>query len=314
MKKSVFTVLLTLFVLSGYAQESQNAYNFLRLPVSAHVAALGGENITLVEDDATLIFHNPSLIQNVSDCSMNLNMMTYMRGTITASASFVKAWGSRATWGVSGRYMDYGKMKEMNEQGEETGTFGARDFALAGTFSYGLTERLSGGITAKLAASYMGNYNSLAVLVDIGLNYWNEDSEWSLSAVARNLGGQLDAFEDDFERMPLDVQIGVSKIIPRTPIRLSVTMTRLNDWKVGFWKHFVLGADVMLGHKFYVAAGFNPLRFSEMKISDGENSSAHWAGFSIGAGMQLERLKLHVAFAKYHVSAESLLINLSYSL
>lgn len=37
------------------AQESQTGYNFLRLPVSAHAAALGGDNITLIEDDAALV-------------------------------------------------------------------------------------------------------------------------------------------------------------------------------------------------------------------------------------------------------------------
>ena len=33
------------------AQESQTEYNFLRLPMSAHAAALGGDNISLIEDD-----------------------------------------------------------------------------------------------------------------------------------------------------------------------------------------------------------------------------------------------------------------------
>ena len=79
----VFT-LLALLPLS--AQDSQTAFNFLRLPVSAHVAALGGDNVTLQEDDASLVFHNPSLINNVSDRTMNLNMMTYMQGTLTGSA------------------------------------------------------------------------------------------------------------------------------------------------------------------------------------------------------------------------------------
>ncbi len=314
MKKSVLTALLFLLALYGRAQESQNAYNFLRLPVSAHVSALGGENITLVEDDATLIFHNPALIQNVSDRTLNLNMMTYMQGTITGSASFVKAWGERATWGISGRYMDYGKMREMNELGEETGTFGARDVALAGTLSYGLTERISGGVTVKMAASYMGNFNSLAALVDLGLNYFDDEREWSISAVARNLGGQLDAFEDDFERMPLDLQLGVTKRLLNSPLRLSVTLVKLNDWEYGIGKHFVFGADLLLGDQFYVAAGYNPLRVSEMKISSGDGSSAHGAGLSLGAGICLERLKLHLAYAKYHVSASSLLINISYTL
>lgn len=314
MKKTLLVTLFALLSAGLHAQESQTAYNFLRLPVSAHAAALGGDNITLIEDDATLIFHNPALIQNVSDLTMNLNMMTYMQGTVTGSASFVKAWGERATWGVSGRYMNYGSMRETNEQGEELGHFRAHDFALAGTFAYGLTERISGGITAKLAASYMGHYNSLAALVDLGLNYWNEESNWSISVVARNLGGQFDAFEDEFEHMPLDIQIGVAKQFLNTPLSLSVTMVKLNDWESNFGRHFVFGADLSLDHRFYVALGYNPLRYSEMKISSGDSQSSHLAGFSIGAGMQLERLKLHVAYGKYHVSASSLLINFSYHL
>ena len=56
MKKIVFTLLLTLFAVVIRAQESQTEYNFLRLPVSAHAAALGGENITIIEDDPSLMF------------------------------------------------------------------------------------------------------------------------------------------------------------------------------------------------------------------------------------------------------------------
>ena len=314
MKKQVFTILLSLAALTSWAQESRTAYNFLRLPISAHAAALGGENITISDDDATLVFNNPALLQNITDKTLNLNMMTYMQGTVTASASFARAWGERASWGISGRYMDYGQMKETDLTGEETGSFGARDVAIGGTISYGLTNSISGGVTAKFAASYMGQYNSLAVLVDLGLNYRNDDSDLSISAVAKNLGGQVDAFEDDFERMPLDLQLGITKRLLNSPLRLSFTLTRLNDWEYNLGKHINLGADLLLGEQFYVAAGYNFLRASEMKISSGDGSSSHGAGLSLGGGLQLERLKLHVAYGKYHVSASSLLINISYSL
>jgi hypothetical protein len=315
MKRSVFTLLLVLSALVTMGQESQTAFNFLRLPVSAHVAALGGDNITLTDDDATLLFHNPALMQFASDRTLNLNMMTYMKGTTTASASFVRAFGERGSWGVCGRYLDYGEMKETNGSGEQTGTFGARDIALGGTLSYGLADHLSGGITAKLVASYIGQYNSLGAAIDLGLNYYDDEHEWSLSAVARNLGGQLTAYEDDFERLPLDLQLGVSKRLVGSPLRFSATLVRLNDWEYGIGKHLVLGADLFLGQQFYLAAGYNPLRASEMKITtDGEGSSAHGAGLSLGGGILLERLKLHVAYAKYHVSASSLLVNLSYQL
>ena len=41
MKKVVFTLIGILFALLSSAQESQEVYTFLRLPVSAHAAALG---------------------------------------------------------------------------------------------------------------------------------------------------------------------------------------------------------------------------------------------------------------------------------
>ena len=314
MKKTVFSILLLLLSLSVHPQETQTAYNFLRLPVSAHVAALGGDNITITDDDASLIFHNPALIQNTTHNTVNLNMMTYMQGTVTASAAYVRAVGDRASWGINGRYMDYGKMKETDNRGVETGTFGARDICVGGTFSYGLTNYISGGISAKMAASYMGNYNSLAALVDLGLNYFHPDQEWSISAVVRNLGGQLSAYDDEFERMPLDLQLGVSKRLIGSPLRLHATLIRLNDWEYGIGKHIVIGTDLLLGHQFYLAAGYNGMRASEMRITDGEDKSAHGAGLSLGGGILLERLKLHVAYAKYHVSSTSLLLNISYSL
>jgi len=314
MRKVIIAAILLLSVLTVKAQESQTAYNFLRLPVSAHVAALGGDNTTIVEDDPTLIFHNPALINNVTDRTLNLNLMTYMQGSTTASASYMQAAGERGTWGVTGQYMGYGSMKETTATGQQTGEFSAKDIAVGGTFAYALSEHFTGGITTKFIASYIGQYNSLAAGVDLGLNYYNADNELSLSAVARNLGGQLSAYEDDFERMPLDLQIGITKRLLRSPLRLSASLIRLNDWEYGFGKHLVIGADLILSPQFYIAAGYNALRAAEMKIQEGDGSSTHGAGLSIGAGLQLQKLKLNVAYAKYHVSSSSLVFNISYAL
>ena len=299
---------------SMVAQDSRTVYNFLRLPASAHVAALGGDNITLSDDDASLVFHNPALIGQVSDRTLNLNAMSYMQGSLTAGASYTKAVADRATWGVQGRFISYGEMKETTALGEQTGTFSARDVALGGTFAYSLTNRISGGITARLVGSFIGEYSSTGACVDLGLNYFDPDRQWSISAVARNLGGQLSAYEDDFEPVPLDLQVGVSKRLIGSPLRFSATLVRLNDWQYGIGKHLVVGADLLLGEQFYVAAGYNPLRAAQMKISDGDGESSHGAALSLGAGMRLERLQLHVAYAKYHVSSTSLIFSFSYTL
>ena len=320
MKKGLINRLLAfglwLLAVTASAQESKEVYSFLRLPVSAHAAAVGGENITLTEDDPTVIFHNPALISNVSDKSLNLNFMTYMSGTMTASASFVKAAFERATWGASAQYMAYGSIKETTVNNEQTGTFSPKDIALAGTFSYLLTDKISGGITARFISSTIGSYSSAAVGFDLGLNYFHEDLGWSVSAVAKNLGGQIKAYDEDFERIPIDLQLGVSKQLVGSPLTLHATLSRLNNWDQGFIKHLAIGADIALGETIYVAAGYNFRRSSEMKITatGEEKGSNHGAGLSLGAGLQLQRFKLQLAYAKYHVSASSLLINVTYCL
>ena len=315
MKRILTAFVMGLLATGLHAQESQEVYSFLRLPVSAHAAALGGENITLQDDDPTVIFHNPSLINNVSDKSINLNFMTYMEGTVTASASFVKAVKERATWGVSAQFMSYGSIKETSVSNEQTGTFSPKDIALAGTFAYMLSNKISGGITGRFISSTIGSYSSAAVAVDLGLNYYHDDKGWSVSLVAKNLGGQIKAYEDDFERIPFDLQAGVSKRFEALPVTVHATLSRLTNWEQGIGKHLAIGANIDLSQSVYLAAGYNFRRNSEMKINpQSDDGSSHGAGFSVGGGLQLERFKLQLAYAKYHVSAYSLLINATYSL
>lgn len=308
---------MALFVLFSYeieAQESKTVYNFLRLPVSAHAAALGGENISIDDDDPTLVFHNPALASNVADRSLNLNYMTYMEGVKVASASFVKAFRERATWALEAQYVDYGTMKHTTVDNEVLGDVSAKDIAVGGTFTYTLSDKIAGGVTAKFVSSSLAGYNSIGVAVDLGVNYLNPDLGLSVSAVARNLGGQLKAYEDDFEKLPFDLQLGVSKRLGESPLRFSVTMTRLHDWDDKFINHFIFGAEAFLSDNIWLGGGINPRRSDDMKISDGESESSHGAGFSLGGGLQLDRFKLQVAYGKYHVSASSLIINVTYTI
>lgn len=316
MKKVVFFALLTLFALKMHGQESQTGYNFLRLPVSAHAAALGGDNVTLIEDDEALIFHNPALLSSVSDKTINLNYMSYMSGANTASASFNKIVKEKASWAVSAQYIDYGKMKETDESNNILGEFSAKDISVAGYFSYMLSDKIVGGITAKFITSYIGDYNSIGIGVDLGVNYYDPDHEWSISAVAKNLGGQIKAYNEEYGKMPIDLQVGVSKRFPNMPLRLSATLVNLNNWDKSFINHAVLGGELLISDQIWLGIGYNFRRANEMKIESNseEKGSSHGAGLSFGGGINLERFHLNVAYGKYHVSSTSLLVNLAYSL
>lgn len=300
--------------IAAKAQDSRTGYNFLRLPVSAHAAALGGDNISIIEDDESMIFNNPALLSSVSDKTINLNYMNYMSGANTASAAFNRIIKERASVAASAQFIDYGKMKEMDENNVQTGEFSAKDISIAGYFSYMLTERIAGGITAKFVTSYIGDYNSIAMGIDLGLNYYDPEKEWSVSLVAKNLGGQMKAYDNQYDRMPIDVQLGASKRFAHMPFRLSATLVDLNHLDYKFINHLVMGADIIISPTIWVGVGYNFRRANEMKITEADGSSSHGAGLSFGAGINLERFKLNLAYGKYHVSSSSILVNLAYSL
>ena len=315
MKKIVLSFFLALLATSIQAQDGRTVYNFLRLPVSAHGAALGGNNISLVEDDESMIFHNPSLLSNVSDKTILINYMNYMAGVNTASAAFNKVIKERASVAFSGQYINYGSMKEMNADNIQNGEFSAKDISIAGYFSYLLTDRITGGVAAKFITSYIGEYNSLALGVDLGLNYYHHESELSISLVAKNLGGQVKSYDDNFERMPMDLQVGISKRLVHTPLRFSATLTDLTHWNYKFIQHLSAGAELILSPQSWIGAGYNFRRAKEMSIENSDHEkSSNWAGFSLGAGLSLNNFKLNFAYGKYHVSSSSILINIAYTL
>ena len=309
---------------SARGQESTSVFNFLSLPASAHTTALGGRNISLIEDDASLIFQNPALLASVSNNSLNLNFMTYMRGSKTGSASFSRIAGERGTWGVGVQFVGYGNMKETLETGEELGDVRALDMAISGMYSYSLSERWVGAATGKIIYSKYADYTSCGLAVDLGLNYYDEEHDFSVSAVAANLGGQVKAFGEDHERLPFNLQLGFTKSLGHAPIRFSVTMVDISRWSSKYYyhvskkpkggsilmNHFCVGVDIIPTKQFYVAAGFNFRRAYEMKAA----GSSHAAGLSAGAGLNIKKFKLGLAYAKYHVSAPTLSVSLSYSL
>ena len=157
----------------------------------------------------------------------------------------------------------------------------------------------------------------MAVGVDLGVNYYDPEHEWSVSLVAKNLGGEIKAYEDDFVRMPTDVQAGVSKQLTNTPFRFSATLGDLAHWDYKFINHVSLGVDCILSDQIWIGGGYNFRQKNEMSIinaDDLEEENSHGAGMTLGAGINLERFKINISYGKYHVSSSSLMINLGYTL
>lgn len=321
-------LLLSLLVFAAltHAQDaSTTIFNFLKLPTSSHAMALGGLQVAQPDDDASLLLQNPALMSNITSRSINLGFLSYMQGNKSANASYAMAAGERGTWGVGVQLLGYGSMKEMNVDGVELGDYSAIDMALSGGYSYTLTDHWAGGALGKVVYSKYAHFTSVALAVDLGLNYLNDEGDFSASLVAANLGGQVKSFGDKREHLPFDLRAGITKQLANAPIRFSVSMVDLTRWssryyynpsrekeKGGriFMNHFILGVDILPIEQLYIAAGYNFRRASEMKAA----GSSHAAGLSFGAGVNLKRFKVGVSYAKYHVSMPAFMANIQYSL
>ena len=266
----------------GHAQEGRSIFNFLNLPTSSHALALGGKNITLVDDDASLAAINPALMANVTDRSLCFNFLTYMKGSNAGSLNYVQNHGKYGNWGVGAQFVGYGGIIETDLEGNRLGTLTALDMNLYGGYSYMLSDRFTGGVYGKFLYSHYAGYTSIGLAVDLGINYYDEDHDLSISTLFANLGGQVRAFGDVKERLPTDMQIGISTGPTFLPVRLHLTLFDMLQWKstnysnggepVGagqvILSHIDLGADILLWQdRIWVGLGYNFRRGYEMKAA-----------------------------------------------
>ena len=241
--------------------------------------------------------------------------MNYMSGVGMYTAGYTHIINDKATVGGTIHYLNYGTLKEYNEYDQEMGTFNPSDITFEGLLGYTLTTRLAGGVGAKFIYSKMGYYKSTAAAIDLGLNYYDPNLDLSVSFAMKNLGGQLSAYNEDFESLPFEILLGGSYQIKNSPLRVSLTFCDLNHWDYAFLRHACIGLDVRLIPQFYIAAGYNARRAYTMKTTDltSNNSSSHGAGWNFGAGLLLDRFKLNFSYGKYHVNSSSLMFNLAFN-
>lgn len=331
MNIKIFSLLVAVLPATALAQEYASAFNTLRLPASSHAAALGGQNVTLIEDEPTAGWYNPALYANVSDLSAGLDFMTYAAGSTWMGAHFVKAFGERHTMAVGAQYMNYGKMDETDEAGNTLGQFSAKDIVIGAGYSYLLSDRWTGGANLKMMVSNLADYTALAAAIDVGVNYYDDENDLSVSASLQNIGTQLKAYHDGQRtHLPFTLALGFSKGMAHLPVRFHVTMTDVTRWKssyyvlpenkdkdksdkVGFGKialnHFVLGLDILPTDYLYLSVGYNFRRAYELKAS----GSSHLAGLSAGAGVNVKHFKFGVSYAKYHQASNSIMANVGYA-
>lgn len=329
LKSIILLAFLLSACISATAQDGSTAYNFLNIPSSTHIYGLGGVNISTVVDDINITDQNPALLGPEMDKQLGINYMHYMGESNFAGVKFGAKAHERGAWAIGIRYFGYGEMQSADADGTITGTFNAQDLAFNATYSHDITDRLRGGINIKYIYSSYEQYTAMALATDLGLNYYNPENDLSLSFVIANLGGQIKRFDENYDRLPIDLRLGWTKSLGSLPFRFSITAWNLTKWKLPYYetgdgttqeapqlkdtfssnllRHLIFAADFAPSDRFHIGVGYNYKTRTDMSTY----SRNFFSGFSVTAGINVRKFGIGVAISQPHTGATTLMFNLT---
>ena len=307
-------------VFSQLAGES--TYQFLNISSSPRQLALGGKIITNFDYDVSQALYNPSVINSEMDNNLSLNFFNYFADITYGNAAYAYTLDNRGNtihFGLS--YINYGDFEGYNELGEPTNNFTGNEAAL----SVGYANKIESlplyyGLNLKLITSKFEQYNSFGLATDIGFYYRDKNLMLDIGLVFRNIGSQIKAYNNIYEKLPFEVDLGISQLVENAPIRWHITIENIQKWPIGLsnpsrlitdldgniteekvsfmndlLRHVIIGTELFPESIFNLRLGYSFRRGEELRIVDEKNFS----GLSLGFGIKFNKLRFNYSHARY---------------
>jgi len=338
MQKNIVIALFILLANSLMAQVGGNStYKFLELTNSARMAALGGNVISIKEkaskySDISAAYHNPALLDSVMTHQVALNFVNYFAGINFGYLAYGLKPNKLGNMAIAMHYINYGEFIRANELGIKEGTFRAAEYAFNVQWSRQLDSAWYVGAAFKPILSQLEEYVSFGAAIDAGIVYHKPKHLFSAALVIKNLGTQIKPYsKGNYEPLPFDIQLGVTKKLAHAPFRFSLLAHHLYTWDMTYpapfknknlfgevteketfgekignnienaMRHLNLGAELILSDNFQINLGYNHKRRVEMTIPD----QLGFYGFSWGVDMKIKKYYISYGRAAYHFAGAS---------
>ncbi len=320
-----------------------NTYDFLKLVNTARISGMGGNCISVKEEDINLSYDNPAILSKKIKNTASLNYINYLTDINYGYASYVldlDSFNRFGTFSVGMLFANYGSFTQTEANGDVIGRFKAADYAL--NIGYGksiLDSSLSLGANLKTIYSSLYTYHSLALAADLGALYYHPQHLFGLGLTIQNVGVSLTHYSDNNAKtpFPFSINFGISKKLKKAPLRITVTGTNLQVWDltysdpsnptpdknpftgeairkskfktVGdkFMRHILFSGEFLLSKNLQLQLGYNYRRRKELKI----DSYGGITGFSFGVGYKISSFQLNYSWAKYHLGGASNTLSIS---
>ncbi len=323
MRSPIIILLLLAFIrLPAQTLGGSSVFNFLKLPHTPQLTALGGINVSLPSNDVGLAFNNPALLRPEMHSQMNAVFNSFYAGIKAYHLSLGyhnQKINTNLLWGLN--YFNYGSIPQTDAAGNMLGNFRPTDWVMQVSASRHYMEKWNYGSTLKFISSNYGQYRSNGLAIDAGVLYSDTAKLFYASVLVKNLGFQLKKYAGtDPDELPFDLQVGFTKRLENAPFSFSVTANHLHSFNIAYndttfnnengfengsnkkfsfntlFRHFVFATTVYAGDKIEITAGYNYLRRQELNIGNAGNGLN---GFSLGAGVILNKLQIRYARAYY---------------
>lgn len=333
-RRILFLLSATILTISASAQiGGNNTYEFLNLPISARVSALGGNLISVKDNDLNVSLINPSLLSDSMSNNIALSYINYFADINYGYVAYAKHFNNIGNFSAGIHYLDYGKFIRADEVGNTDGTFGASEMSLNLAYAKSILDtNLTVGVTLKTIYSQLENYSSWGSAIDLGATYVRPAHGFAAAVVVKNMGRQWKPYvEGNREKLPFEIQIGISKKPKHVPFRFSLVYENLEKWDLTyidpanppltedpltgepikqnkgkiwgdkFMRHMVIGGEFIITKNFFLRAGYNYQRRKELKIPEKRGA----AGFSFGFGFRIYKFHISYGRAVYHLAGPS---------
>lgn len=323
-------VLLLLLLLNAHVLLAQiggnGVYQFLNINTSARVAALGGNQIAVKDNDPFLALANPALLNHEMDNKLAMTYTGYLADVGMGFASYTKDYDSLGTFSAGLQFVDYGQFDETDNAGNDLGNYSAGEYALIIGYARPLDTNFSIGLNLKAIHSSFYDYTSNGVAADVALNYFSQKRQIDLALVVRNIGTQISTYAEEGERekLPFEIQLGFSKRLKNVPIRFGIIAQQLQKWDLTFndltpnntglidnvdvtgtnersfpnqvARHMIFNAEFLVTRNFNLRLGYNLMRRAELKIDEKLGT----VGLSWGLGFRINKFHFSYGRSAYH--------------
>ena len=257
---------------------------------------------------------------------IGMNYSSYLTDVILGTISGVIKLDRDEFLSLHGQYVDYGTFQGTDPTGQLTGNFKAQDAALTVGYAKNLNDFFTIGANLKYINSTIETYSSNAVAADLGFVFHDIDYDTNLALSIRNIGFQITPYANEDEKLPFQINLGVSHKLENAPVEFNLTLHDLQNFnsseeinldtgqETGFGRELIdkvsVGAEIFPGKAFNLRIGYNFKRGNELKVQDQRNFS----GLTYGFGFQVNSLRFEYAKSQFHTAANAhyfgVLINL----